>query len=466
MSLETQHEEAQRPDARNDDAKHAELKSLRIDRTQFETQPPKWTKWFILTGLAVVGLLGGAALAYRLFAVDTPEVQVTRARSEGSAGADTVLTAAGYIVAHHKIDVNSKVTGRVAWIGVEKGDTVRAGQVLVRLEDDEFRAQVEQSRGTVASMAAQLKQLENGSRAEEIQQAAANLDEAKATLANDKAVLERTKALFGAGVDSREQFDAAEAKYEASMQRVQSLEQSSRLMRIGPRPEQIDKARGDLLEAQGKLAFAESQLEATQIRAPVSGTILERTAEKGELVTAQFASAADTGGPRGSVVSLADLSDLQVELDISQNDFAKLGAKQRGVITTDAFPDRAYQGVIAEISPEANRQKATVQVKVKVLNPDSYLRPDMNANVRFLGEENHTQGTSASGAVVPTNALRDQNGRKFILVAFQGRAVQREVKIVSQRSDGYLVEGLTGGEDIIVNAPVALKDGDRIAVKR
>src|SRR5205823_13750867 len=114
----------------------------------------------------------------------------------------------------------------------------------------------------------------------------------------------------------------------------------------------------------------------TQIRAPVSRTILQRTAEKGELVTAQFASAADTGGPRGSVVSLADLSDLQVELDISQNDFARLGPKQRAVLTTDAYPAREYQGMIDEISPQANRQKATVQVKVKILNPDNYLRPD------------------------------------------------------------------------------------------
>ena len=135
--------------------------------------------------------------------------------------------------------------------------------------------------------------------------------------------------------------------------------------------EQINRARGDLLQAQGSMNYAKSQLDATIIRAPVTGTILERKAEKGELITAQFASGAE-GGPQGSVVALADLNDLQVELDIAQADFARLKAKQKGIVTVDAFPDRKYEGVIAEISPEANRQKATVQVKVQILHPDEY----------------------------------------------------------------------------------------------
>ena len=126
------------------------------------------------------------------------------------------------------------------------------------------------------------------------------------------------------------------------------------------------------------------------IRAPATGTILDRTAEKGELITAQFASAA-AGGPQGQVVSLADLNDLQVELDIAQADFARLNPTQKAEVTTDAYPDKKYDGVIAQISPEANRQKATVQVKVQVKNPDKYpdvqLRPEMNATVRFLANE-------------------------------------------------------------------------------
>jgi HlyD family secretion protein len=215
---------------------------------------------------------------------------------------------------------------------------------------------------------------------------------------------------------------------------------------------------------QGQLAFAASQQAATEIRAPVSGTILERTAEKGELITAQFASAAE-GGPVGSVVSLADLKDLQVELDIAQDDFAKLSSRQKGIVSTDAFPDRKYDGAIAEISPEANRQKATVQVKVQILNPDEYLRPEMNATVKFLSDANAGVATKSSGIFVPSVAMRERNGKKFVFVVLGGRAVTREVRVKSTRTNGCLVEGLTGGEDLITAGPVNLQDGDRVKVK-
>jgi len=201
------------------------------------------------------------------------------------------------------------------------------------------------------------------------------------------------------------------------------------------------------------------------IRAPVTGTILERTAEKGELVTAQFASGAE-GGPQGQVVALADLNDLQVELDIAQDDFAKLAPKQKAVLSVDAYPDRKYDGEIHEISPEANRQKATVQVKVQILNPDQYLRPEMNATVRFLADDTRkAAGTQSSGVLVPATAIRDHDGKKTVFLAFNGRALQREVQVVSQRSGGFMVQGLVGGESVITTAPANLKDGDKIKIK-
>src|SRR5437016_12344748 len=162
------------------DTKFDELKNLRIDRSLNEpNRPPKWSSRFILAGIGILVVLGIISVAVRLFSSSAPEVQVVRpaAVSNSVATGSTVLTAAGYIVAHHTIDVNSKVTGRIAWIGVEKGDKVKGGQVLVRLEDQEFRAQVQQARGTVAAADARLKQLEHGSRPEEIQQSSANLDE-------------------------------------------------------------------------------------------------------------------------------------------------------------------------------------------------------------------------------------------------------------------------------------------------
>ena len=455
------------------DTKHEDLQSLRIDRTQRGDnggEPPVWARRYIIGGIAVVVLLGALALAYRLFASDVPEVEVARASADTSSesAGGTVLSATGYIVAHHTINVNSKVTGRLKWIGVEKGDKVKEGQVLVRLEDEEFRAAYNQANGAVANARAYLEQLQHGSRPEEIQQAQHNLDEARATLANDKLTLDRTKELAASGVVSKQQLDDSTAKFEADQQRVNSLQQSFALAKIGPRPEEIARAQGALTQAEGQLEYAKAQLDATVIRAPVTGTILDRTAEKGELITAQFASAA-AGGPQGSVVSLADLNDLQVELDIAQADFARLSPNQKAIVTTDTYPDKEYNGQIAQISPEANRQKATVQVKVQVLNPEKYpeiqLRPEMNATVRFLANETPKDAKGPAGVFVPSAALRDRDGKKIVLIAYNGKAVAREVHVTSQRSDGSMVNGLVGGETVITTAPATLKDGDKIKIK-
>jgi HlyD family secretion protein len=453
------------------DTKHEDLQSLRIDRTQRGDsggEPPAWARRYILGGIAVVVLLGVITLAYRAFSSDVPEVEVVRAAAESSDVGGTVLSATGYIVAHHTINVNSKVTGRLLWIGVEKGDKVKEGQELVRLEDQEFRASYEQARGALENARAYLDELQHGSRPEEIQEAQHNLDEARATLVNDKLTLDRTQQLSNSGVVSRQALDDATGKFEADQQRVNSLEKIFQLSKIGPRAEEIARAQGAVTQEQGQLDYAKSQLDATIIRAPVTGTILDRTAEKGELITAQFASAA-AGGPQGSVVSLADLNDLQVELDIAQADFARLGPTQKAKVTTDAYPDKEYDGVIAQISPEANRQKATVQVKVQVLNPGKYpdvqLRPEMNATVKFLADETPKTAKEPSGVFVPSTSIRDRDGKKVVLIAYNGKVVAREVHVLAQRSDGAMVDGLVGGESVVTTAPATLKDGDKIKVK-
>src|SRR2546428_9117059 len=163
------------------DTKHDQLQGLRIDRSSNaeggEGSPP-WSRRFIIGGISLVVLLSLAALAYRMFAANMPEVEVARATAESSndSSAATVLAATGYIVAHHKIEANSKVTGRVAWIGVEKGDKVSEGQVLVRLEDQEFRAQDDQARGAGESARGQLEPLQHGSRPGGVQPAEDHLN--------------------------------------------------------------------------------------------------------------------------------------------------------------------------------------------------------------------------------------------------------------------------------------------------
>ena len=442
----------------------SELKSLRIDRTK-RAEASGWATRWIISGVLLFLVLGVARFAYSKLNTAT-EVETVRVRAvnPGSAAAqgETILNATGYIVAHHKIEVAAKVVGKVSWIGVEKGDRVREGQVLVRLEDDEYRASLQQAKGNLSNLLARLAELQHGSRPEEIAVTTANLEQSRADLENARVNLERARKLAAEGVVAKQSLDDAQARFDGQQARVNSLVKTDALSRLGPRQEQIDAVRGQVEQARGTVAYAETQLANTIIRAPVTGTILERAVEKGEFVTTSFVG---DRGAKGYVVSLADLNDLQVELDIAQNDFAKLHRDQKATITTDAFPDRKYQGQIFEVSPEANRQKATVQVKVKVNNPDEYLRPEMNSSVSFLNDAKPAAAESANTApriVIPPSAVRGDT----VFVVLNGKAVARTVRTGSTTASGVVVEqGLIGGEDLVLAAPVGLKNGDRVHVK-
>ena len=261
---------------------------------------------------------------------------------------------------------------------------------------------------------------------------------------------------------SKQSLDDAQARYDSAVHKVNSLVKGYELVKIGPRQEEIDAMRGQVQQAHGMVAYAQTNLANTIIRAPVTGTILERAVEKGEFVTTSFVG---DRGAKGYVVSLADLNDLEVELDISQNDFAKLRLGQRGIVTTDAFQDKKYDGFIKELSPEANRQKATVQIKVKITQPDDFLRPEMNSSVAFLADEKPVNASAVVAApvvMVPSGAVRD--GAVYVVLG--GKAVRRTVKTGSTSGANIRIEeGLIGGEDLIVSPPAGLKDGDKVRQK-
>ena len=452
----------------------AELKNLQIDRTKRRSsEPSKWATRWIVGGVLILLLLGGWRFAAEKFN-PAPLVEVQRVKSISAASAPqgVILNATGYIIAAHKIEVAAKVIGRVKWIGVDKGDRVKEGEVLVRLEDDEYQAQLTQAKGQLTSLQAKLDEATNGSRPEEIAQALANVNTAQSDLDNAKVTLDRNRRLLKEGVVAQQVLDDSQARYDNALHRVNSLQKTYELVKLGPRKEQVDSLRGQVDQARGAVDYAQTNLANTIIRAPVTGTILERAVEKGEFVTTSFVG---DRGAKGYVVSLADLNDLQVELDIAQNDFAKLHAQQHGAVTTDAFPDRKYDGFIKEISPEANRQKATVQIKVKISQPDAYLRPEMNASVAFAAEEKMAEKMaekSPSGApeaavakpvvMIPAAAVRD--GSVFVLL--DGKALRRAVKTGATSTQGVRVEqGLVGGEDLITNPPPGLKDGDKVRQK-
>jgi len=442
----------------------SELQKLRIDKAHKARRDvkPAWP-WVLIVLLLAAG---GAGVWEWHSASGVIPVQTLRVRPIEGAAAQSdsvVLNATGYVMAAHKIELASKVIGRVAWVGVEMGDKIKKGQLLVRLEDDEYRARLAQQQGQLDNAKAVLAELEHGSRPQEIETAKAKLDQSRAELANAEINLKRLQGLESTKAVSRQQIDDADALVRSRRAEVDSQQQQYELARLGPRKEQIDAQRATVRQLEGSLDMCKLDLDNTLIRSPISGTVLQRNVEVGEFVTNGFVG---DRGAKGYVLSIADLNDLRVELDISQNDFAKVSARQPCWIVTDAYPDRKYRGIVDLISPEANRQKATVEVRVKVLNPDDLLKPDMNATVSFLAPQvSSTQPAGGSGAGrpvirVPAGAVRDGT----VFVVENGRAVKRVVT-TTKTADGRELEirsGLIGGEDLITSPPEMMRDGDRV----
>lgn len=256
------------------------------------------------------------------------------AREGAARGADdadgTVLTVSGYIVARERIEISPRFLGVVRWIGVRKGDAVTNGQVVVRLDDAEYRARL-------AEVEAQ---------------------EGVARVAVDRARMDlrRSEELVGRRVEMQKVLDDARLA--------------------------LASAEAQLRQAEAGRGLVQTYLDWCVIRSPVDGVVLEKLADVGELVTPQ---AFGTGrGPSTFLVAVADLADLQVEVDVNESDLGRIRLGQRCVVSPAAYPEKEYGGVVAEVAPEANRAKGTLQVKVGVEKPDRFLTPELSAKVRFL----------------------------------------------------------------------------------
>ena len=441
------------------------LRSLKIDRGAAPA-PVAGNRTPKLLFLGIAVLLALVALGYVfLFSLATTiSVAPVRVESGGASLGESVLSASGYVVAHHKIAVGAKVMGRVAWIGVEKGDRVQDGQVLVRLEDSEFRAQVNQAQANLAAAQARLDRLRTGSRPEEKLKDKAAVLQAEANLKNAEAEYQRTESLYRSGVASKSELDRAVAQRDTTAALVQSARQSSAMTDIGPRKEEIRAAEAEVQQMRAALDYANTQLAATEIKAPVTGTVLQRIVERGEMVSP---SAFGGSGARTSVVDLADLTDLQVELDISQTDFARLKPSQRAEIIPEAYPNLRFSGFIEEIAPEANRAKSTVQVKVKVENPNEQLRPEMNARVNFLSDKAPSgDGNTIARVLVPKAAVVKKDNSSFVFVVKGNSVEQRTIRTGEESGDALVVlDGLSGNETVAVTAVEKLRDGSRVKVQ-
>jgi multidrug resistance efflux pump len=267
-------------------------------------------------------------------------------------------------------------------LDVEEGKSVTKGDVLAVLETTDYEADVARAQATVRLQQERLRELENGNRPEEIKQAEAELGEAEATLAQLTAEFKRSTDLRRNNSITAQQYELAESQYKAMQQKVQRLTQALALMRLGERVERIEVAKAELAQAQADLVKSEWRLGNCTIRAPISGTILKKNAEEGNIVNP----IAFNGS--FSLCEMADLSDLEVALDIQERDISAIKVGQKCRVRAEAWPDRVYEGVVDRLMPIADRAKGAVPVRVKIAIPADeegvYLKPEMGAIVTFL----------------------------------------------------------------------------------
>lgn len=396
-----------------------ELASLRLERDRAERPRRRWP---LLLLLPAILLLGGLYALRAQQALSAPMVRVAQATTltsdEAPAGAP-ILTASGYVVARRDAVVSAKIQGRLAELRVEEGSQVAKNEVIARLEDVEYRAQVARAVAQVAR--------------------------AEADLAEQERQLRLARQLTEEQVLAADDLEAAESR-----------------VRI---------AGAALQQAQADVAFAQAQLENTVIRSPFAGVVLKKMAEVGESV-APIPPGVNISTSSGAIVALADLATLEMEADVAEANVARLSAGQPAEVTVEAFPDRRFAAQLRQVIPTADRTKATVQVKVTILEKDPFLKPEMSAKVTFMEPEPEPSGATAADAppeqvvVAPRAAIVRRDGEDVVFTVEQGKVGLRRVTTAGER-DGQVVirDGLYGGERLVLSPPDDLADGDEVRVQ-
>jgi RND family efflux transporter MFP subunit len=393
-----------------------ELASLKIDRARARSSAWRWPLLLLLpVVIALVGFYGWRAQR----AFSAPEVETTTAavtRDVLPSAGTPVLTASGYVVARRKAVVSAKIQGRLSELRVEEGSVVRAGEVLARLESIDYEASVQRSRAAV--------------------------QRAEADLAESQRQLRLAEDLTRQNVLAVDQRDAA-----ASRVRI---------------------AEAALAQAKADLGYSEAQLQNTLIRAPFAGVVVKKMAEVGESV-APIPPGVNISTSSGAIVALADLETLEVEADVAEANVAKVAGGQPAEVTVEAIPDRRYKAVLRQVIPTADRTKATVMVKVTILDKDKDLKPEMSAKVTFLEPERTRQvsaGVPAPVVLVPRDAVASRGDQQVVFLVRDGKAMARPVVLGTERKGQVIVkDGLSGGETLVARPKDDLKDGAAVRVK-
>lgn len=409
------------------EVRNADLSSLKINRTPVNAQTPKSKKPLLLiVALFVMLLLAAAGFMALRSKFSSEEVETITAVRSTPAQASSVLTASGYVVAQRKAAVSSKLTGRLVQLNVIEGDKVKTGQIIARIESADLEASLAQMRAS-------------------LDMAKADVLNAQAEADDAKRELERRTALLAQQAIAQSEYDNAKARHNKALAMV-----TARNAGVGV--------------AEANMKNAQVQLENTIIRAPFDGTVLTKNANVGEVITSLGAAA----GSRGAAVTIADMSSLEVEADVSESNIERTSIKQPCEITLDAFPDKRYQGFVSTIIPTADRAKATVMLKIRFINRDERVLPEMSAKVSFLKPDaEQAQVDSTPPAVmVPSSAVVMRDGKKVVFTIKSDKVQQ--IPVQTGTVTGSLVKiaaGLEGGERLVLRPSEQLNDGTAITIK-
>ena len=409
----------------------ADLTGLKIDRDA-PKPPPSRSRLGVWITLAVVAVAPAIWFVTRQTRTKVFDVTVATAEPVGGApgaGASEILTASGYVVARQRASVSTEIAGRLDALKVDEGSRVQKGDVLGVLRNEDQRAAVSSAQAALAA-------------------ANAAHGEAKASAKEADLELARRRELLGRGLVSQAEFDAAEARGQVTRSRVESTE-------------------AEIENARARLEAAKIDYEKTFIRAPFSGAVLRKEAEVGEIVSP----IPSTGGlTRGAIVTMANLATLEVEVDVNEGYVARASEGMRSEITLDAYPSIHYPGRVRQIVPTADRQKATVRVKVTFDSLDARVLPEMGAKVTFLSEPDRPAsdgGSAVPTAVwIPSAAVKEREGRAVVFVVEGNRAVARSVSPRPLGPDRVSVSaGLAPGDRVVVEAPDELTDRARVRAR-
>jgi RND family efflux transporter MFP subunit len=398
-----------------------ELSQLKIDKTAGIYQPLKRRKRLYVIGAAIVLILAGIFYMQGVFA---PAVQVEAASVTQMYPSQTfaLLNASGYVVAQRKAAVASKVTGRLISLFVEEGSTVKKGQVIARLESDDVTAVRDQAKANLDA-------------------ARYALEQAKAEFNDATITFNRNKELIGQGYVAQAEYDASEARFRKAKSGVSAAEAT---------------VQASVAALQG----ASVAYEYTLIRAPFDAVVLTKNADIGDIVT-PIGAAADA---KAAVVSIADMSSLQVEVDVSESNLQQVKTGQPCEILLDALPEYRFRGAVHMVVPTADRTKATVMVKIRFIDSDNRILPEMSAKVAFLSRE-VMSGEEKPRTVVNPAAIVDRKDKKAVFLITDNRAIETQVTLGEKLGD--MVEVLSGvktGDRIVLKPLDRMRNGQRIKI--